>query len=78
MIGLLIIVVFLFLFAAFIYMIVTGLFDWSINRAKESDFDYSDRTYVDKSVHHHYHDNRSIYLDGDKVLPNSDETTIDV
>lgn len=35
-------------------------------------------TYIDKSIHHHYHDNRSIHLDGNKITPNGKESTIDV
>lgn len=33
-------------------------------------------TYIDKSIHHHYNynDNRTAYLDGNKITPNSNKS----
>ena len=33
--------------------------------------------YIDRSTHHHYHDNRQLTIDGNKFTPNSDKSTID-
>ena len=55
------------------YYLFTGVFDSITGYSKEG-------TYIDKSthVHHHYHDNRSVHLDGNKLTSNRDEPTIDI
>ena len=58
------------------YFLFTGVFDLFF--PKDSNDSYSGPSkIIDNSVHHHYHDNRTLYVDGDKILPNSDKSTVD-
>ncbi len=59
------------------WFLFTGAFDL-ITGYKKDDSISTPWISIDKSTHHHYHDNRSIHLDGDKILPDRDETTIDI
>ena len=35
-------------------------------------------SYTDKSIHHHYYDNRQIHLNSDIITANRDEIPIDI
>lgn len=74
--GLLIIIILFVGLPLLGYFLLTGIFDMFV---KKDDYDYQPPSkYIDNSVHHHYHDNRSIYLDGNKALPDSEESSSDI
>lgn len=78
MLGLLIIF-FMFLIAGSLgYLLFTGIFGMFFNSSKYDDNYSGPSKYIDNSVHHHYHDNRVAYLDGDKFIPNRDKSSSDI
>lgn len=34
--------------------------------------------YIDRSVHHHYHDNRQLTVNGNKFTSDRDKSTVDI
>ena len=58
MLSSLIVLVFIIICGAIGYFVFTGLFDLIVGKNQDS-------TFIDKSVHHHYHDNRSITYEGE-------------
>ncbi|MFC4219397.1 hypothetical protein [Flagellimonas marina] len=47
------------------YFLFTGVFDMIFGKNEEAPYYQSNPTkIIDKSVHHHYHDNRKINVDG--------------
>ncbi len=72
-------IVFMFLVAGLLgYLLFTGIFGLFFNSSKYDDHYSGPSKYIDNSVHHHYHDNRSVYLDGDKFIPDRDKSSSDV
>lgn len=49
--------------------IAVQIFDFFVKPEKKD-------TFIDKSVHHHYYDNRSISINGNEIPVNRDESTI--
>lgn len=75
MIGL--ILVFLFILSGGVlgYFLFTSVFDMF----SKSDNDcFGSSKYIDNSTHHHYHDNRTLFIDGDKVLRDRNESSTEV
>lgn len=62
------IVIFLFIGLPILgYFLFTGLFDIIFGRINNDPYSPSKPTkIIDKSVYHHYHDNRQIHVDGEK------------
>lgn len=54
------------------YFLFTWLFDLITGYKPEKNYKY-----IDRSTHHHYHDNRHLTIDGDKFTVNRDKSTID-
>ncbi|MGN7514485.1 MAG: hypothetical protein ACTHOM_08925 [Allomuricauda sp.] len=60
------------------YFLFTGLFDAFFGKSNNDPYPPSKPTkIIDKSVHHHYHDNRQIHVDGEKFesLVDKDKNT---
>lgn len=68
-----VVLVLLFLCAFGGYFIFTFIFDLITGYRPEKS-----HKYIDQSVHHHYHDNRKLTINGDEFTPNGNKSTIDV
>ncbi|MDF0706604.1 hypothetical protein [Flagellimonas okinawensis] len=64
--GLLIIILLFIGLPVLGYFLFTGLFDAIFGKSDNDPYSPSKPTkIIDKSVHHHYHDNRQIHVDGE-------------
>ncbi|MBO0323456.1 hypothetical protein J0X14_14200 [Muricauda sp. CAU 1633] len=71
------VLIFLFILSGGVlgYFLFTYVFD--LFTKQEDDF-YRPSKYIDNSVHHHYHDNRTLFIDGDKILRDRNESASDI
>ena len=60
MLGALLIAAIIILFGAAGYYLFTFVFDLFFGKHLKDDYNHP--TYIDKSVHHHYHDNRTLNI----------------
>lgn len=63
-------ILWLALFGGSLYLLISGLYRW---------LGGGEGRYIDRSVHHHYHDNREqhLHLDGNSFPVYKDKTPID-